>query len=42
MLLRRARPGDPGRARELLDQVLTVARQRGLANIERRAVELLG
>ena len=41
MLFRRGRPGDPERARELLDLVLTVARERGLANIERRAVQLL-
>ena len=41
MLLLRGRPGDPERAHELLGQVLTVARERGLANIERRAVKLL-
>jgi DNA-binding SARP family transcriptional activator len=41
MLLLRRRPGDLERAQELLGRVLTVARERGLANIERRAVELL-
>ena len=41
MLLTRAGPGDADRARELLDQVLAVARERGLANIERRTVQLL-
>jgi hypothetical protein len=41
MLLTRAGPGDADRARELLDQVLVVARERGLANIERRTVQLL-
>jgi tetratricopeptide (TPR) repeat protein len=42
MLLNRGRPGDAEQARELLGQTLTTARERGLANIERRAVQLLG
>jgi hypothetical protein len=41
MLLTRAEPGDAHRARELLDQALATARELGLANVERRAVELL-
>ena len=41
MLLTRAGPGDADRARELLDQVLAVARERGLANLERRTIQLL-
>ena len=41
MLLRRDRPGDTQRAQDLLGQTLTIARERGLANIERRAVQLL-
>jgi class 3 adenylate cyclase len=41
MLLNRHGPGDAQRARELLGQALDVARQLGLANIERRAVQLL-
>jgi hypothetical protein len=41
MLLRRDRPGDADRTRELLGQALTTARERGLGNIERRAVHLL-
>jgi hypothetical protein len=41
MLLRRAGPDDAGRARELLGEALTTARDLGLANIERRAVRLL-
>jgi tetratricopeptide (TPR) repeat protein len=41
MLLGRARPGDAERAREFLSQAVTTARERGLANIERRAVRLL-
>lgn len=41
MLLLRGRPGDTERAQELLGQALTIARERGLANIERRAVQLL-
>ncbi len=41
MLLARARPGDVERARDLLGQVVATARERGLANIERRAVHLL-
>jgi class 3 adenylate cyclase len=41
MLLTRRQPGDADRARELLGQALATARERGLANIERRAVHLL-
>jgi tetratricopeptide (TPR) repeat protein len=41
MLLTRAKPGDTERAHELLHQALATARDRGLANIERRAGELL-
>jgi hypothetical protein len=41
MLIARGEPGDAERARELLDQALTSARELGLANIERRAVALL-
>jgi len=41
MLLTRHQPGDAERARELLRQALATARELGLANIERRAVELL-
>jgi class 3 adenylate cyclase len=41
MLLTRRQPGDVERARELLGQALATARERGLANIERRAVHLL-
>jgi class 3 adenylate cyclase/tetratricopeptide (TPR) repeat protein len=41
MLLRRDRPGDTQRAQDLLAQALTIARERSLANIERRAVQLL-
>jgi hypothetical protein len=41
MLINRSRPGDAERARELLGQALTTARERGLANIERRTVQLL-
>jgi hypothetical protein len=41
MLLNRAQPGDAERARQLLNQALTTARERGLANIERRTVQLL-
>jgi tetratricopeptide (TPR) repeat protein len=41
MLLRRDRPGDTQRAQDLLGQALTIARERNLANIERRAVQLL-
>jgi hypothetical protein len=41
MLLNRGRPGDAEQARELLGQALTTARERGLGNIERRAVQLL-
>jgi class 3 adenylate cyclase/tetratricopeptide (TPR) repeat protein len=42
MLLRRCQPGDADRARGLLGQALATARELGLANVERRAVELLG
>ena len=41
MLLTRAEPGDGERANELLGQALTTARELGLVNIERGAVELL-
>jgi hypothetical protein len=41
MLLRRGQPGDIERARELLGQAVTTARELGLANIERRVVELV-
>jgi hypothetical protein len=41
MLHGRLRPGDAERARDLLGQALSTARERGLANIERRAVRLL-
>ena len=41
MLLRRDRPGDTQRAQDLLGLALTTARERSLANIERRAVQLL-
>jgi hypothetical protein len=41
MLLARAKPGDAERADELLRQALGAARDLGLANIERGAVELL-
>ena len=41
MLLRRDRPGDTQRAQDLLGQALTIARERSLANIERRVVQLL-
>jgi tetratricopeptide (TPR) repeat protein len=42
MRLLRGQPGDDEAAHELLGQVLTVARERGLAHIERRTVQLLG
>jgi hypothetical protein len=42
MLLARRHTGDAERARQLLDQALTTARDLGLANIERQAVALLG
>jgi tetratricopeptide (TPR) repeat protein len=42
MLLARGEPGDGDRARDLLRQALATARELGLANIERDAVELLG
>jgi hypothetical protein len=41
MLLARAKPGDTEQAHGLLRQALATARDRGLTNIERRAVELL-
>jgi class 3 adenylate cyclase/tetratricopeptide (TPR) repeat protein len=41
MLLARRQPGDDERARDLLGQALATARELGLANVERRAVELL-
>ena len=41
MLLTRRRAGDTDRARELLGQALATARERGFANVERRAVALL-
>jgi predicted ATPase len=41
MLLARAKPGDTEQAHDLLRQALATARDRGLTNIERRAVELL-
>lgn len=41
MLLARRQPGDAERARDSLGQALATARQLGLGNVERRAVELL-
>jgi hypothetical protein len=41
MFFSRRRPGDAERARELLGQAVATARERRLANIERRAVHLL-
>ena len=41
MLLTRAKPGDTEQAHHLLHQARATARDRGLTNIERRAVELL-
>ena len=41
MLIARGSPGDAERARQLVGQALTTARELGLANIERRAVRLL-
>jgi hypothetical protein len=41
MLLARREDGDAARAGELLDQALAIARELGLANIERRAVALV-
>jgi len=41
MLLARSTPGDTEQAHDLLAQALATARERGLTNIERRAVELL-
>ena len=42
MLLDRRGAGDAERARELLAQALTTARELGLGNVERRAAALLG
>jgi tetratricopeptide (TPR) repeat protein len=42
MLLSRPRPGDTERARELLGQALATARELRLANVEGRAVALIG
>ena len=41
MLLARPGPRDAERARELLGNALTTARELGLGNVERRAVALL-
>jgi class 3 adenylate cyclase/tetratricopeptide (TPR) repeat protein len=41
MLITRAQPGDTERARQLLGPALETARQLGLVNVERRAVDLL-
>jgi hypothetical protein len=41
MLLTRHQPGDLERARELLGQAITSARELGLGNLERKAVALL-
>jgi class 3 adenylate cyclase/tetratricopeptide (TPR) repeat protein len=41
MLLARRRPGDVDRAQDLLGQAIVTARELGLANVERRSVELL-
>jgi hypothetical protein len=41
LLLARPQAGDADRARMLLGQALDTARQLGLANVERRAVQLL-
>jgi DNA-binding SARP family transcriptional activator/class 3 adenylate cyclase/tetratricopeptide (TPR) repeat protein len=41
MLLARRRPEDAERAHDLLEQAVTTARELGLGNVERRAVELL-
>jgi tetratricopeptide (TPR) repeat protein len=41
MLLSRQQPGDAGRARELLGEALTTARELGLGIVEQRAVALL-
>jgi class 3 adenylate cyclase len=41
MLLTRRQPADAGRARDLLGQALTTARDLGLGSVERRAVTLL-
>jgi tetratricopeptide (TPR) repeat protein len=42
MLLTRRQPGDADRARELLGQALSAARELGLAKVERDAAALLG
>ena len=41
MLLARRQPGDAERARDLLDRAVAAARELGLGNVERRAVQLL-
>ena len=41
MLLTRAKPGDTEQAHDLLHQALATARDRGLTNIQRRAIELI-
>src|SRR5207237_9449529 len=41
MLLARRQPGDAERAGELLDRAVAAARELGLGNVERRAVQLL-
>jgi hypothetical protein len=41
MLLTRRQPGDAERARDFLGQAVATARELGLGNVERRAVELL-
>jgi len=41
MLLTRRQASDAERANELLRQALATARELGLGNVERRAVELL-
>ena len=41
MLLALRQPGDAERTRELLGQARAIARELGLANVERRAIELL-
>jgi hypothetical protein len=42
MLLARAEPGDGDRAHHLLRQALATARDLGLTNMERSAIEILG
>ena len=41
MLIARGEPGDAEQATHLLGQALSTARERGLANIDRRTVQLL-